>query len=125
VAESVFPEANVLHTGDTWFNGYYPFIDYDSGGSIHGLLAAASENLSLADQKTIVVPGHGEAGSRSDIVAFQEMLQSVYAKVAAQKKAGRPLTAVIASKPTSEFDAKWGGGFITPELLVRLVYRGA
>ena len=120
-----FPEANVLHTGDTWFNGYYPFIDYDSGGSIHGLLAAASENLSLADQKTIVVPGHGETGSRSDLVAFQEMLQAVQSKVAAQKRAGRPLGAVVASKPTSEFDAKWGGGFITPELLVGLVYRGA
>jgi len=120
-----FPEANVLHTGDTWFNGYYPFIDYDSGGSIKGMLAAANENLALVDEKTIVVPGHGEAGNRSDLIAFQEMLQSLHAKVAAQKKAGRPLTAVIASKPTSEFDAKWGGGFITPELLVGLVYRGA
>jgi glyoxylase-like metal-dependent hydrolase (beta-lactamase superfamily II) len=120
-----FPEANVLHTGDTWFNGYYPFIDYDSGGSIHGLLAAATDNLSLTDEKTIVVPGHGETGSRRDLVEFREMLQSVHAKVVAQKTAGMPLNAVIARKPTSEFDAKWGGGFITPELLVALVYRGA
>ena len=120
-----FPDANVLHTGDTWFNGYYPFIDYDSGGSINGLLNAASTNLSLADRETIVVPGHGQVGSRSDLVSFQEMLHSVHAKVADQKKAGRPLTAVIDSKPTSEFDAKWGGGFITPQLLISLVYRGS
>jgi glyoxylase-like metal-dependent hydrolase (beta-lactamase superfamily II) len=120
-----FPEANVLHTGDTWFNGYYPFIDYDSGGSIQGLLTAATENLSLVDEKTIVVPGHGEVGSRRDLVEFREMLDSVHDKVAAQKKVGKPLTDVIASKPTSEFDAKWGGGFIAPELLVGLVYRGA
>ncbi|KAA6465190.1 MBL fold metallo-hydrolase [Acidobacteria bacterium AB60] len=120
-----FPEANVLHTGDTWFNGYYPFIDYDSGGSIHGFLKAASENLSLADQETIVVPGHGEPGHRSDLVAFEEMLQSVYVNVEAQKKSGRPLAVVIESKPTSQFDAKWGGGFITPALLISLMYRGA
>jgi len=120
-----FPEANVLHTGDTWFHGYYPFIDYDSGGSIHGLLTAATENLALADETTIVVPGHGEVGSRRDLVEFREMLQSVHDKVAAQKKTGKPLTAVIASKPTSEFDAKWGGGFIRPELFVGLVYRGS
>ncbi len=120
-----FPDANILHTGDTWFNSYYPFIDYESGGSIHGLMAAASENVSLADAMTIVVPGHGEAGSRSDLIAFQQMLQSVHAEVATQKKAGRPLRAVIASKPTSQFDAKWGGGFITPPLFLSLVYRGA
>ncbi|MBB5057436.1 glyoxylase-like metal-dependent hydrolase (beta-lactamase superfamily II) [Granulicella aggregans] len=120
-----FPEANVLHSGDTWFHGYYPFIDYDSGGSIHGMLTAATENLSLADEKTIVVPGHGEVGNRRDLVEFREMLRSVQDKVAVQKKAGKPLAAVIASKPTSEFDAKWGGGFITPELFVGLVYRGS
>ena len=120
-----FPEANVLHTGDTWFNGYYPFIDYDSGGSIRGLLTAATENLSLADENTLVVPGHGEVGSRRDLVEFREMLISVHDKVAAQKKSGMPLAAVIAGKPTSDFDSKWGGGFITPELFVGLVYRGA
>jgi glyoxylase-like metal-dependent hydrolase (beta-lactamase superfamily II) len=120
-----FPEANVLHTGDTWFNGYYPFIDYDSGGSIRGLLIAATENLSLADEQTILVPGHGEVGSRRDFAEFREMLLSIHDKVAKRKKSGMPLTAVLASKPTSNFDAKWGGGFITPELFVGLVYRGA
>jgi glyoxylase-like metal-dependent hydrolase (beta-lactamase superfamily II) len=120
-----FPEANVIHTGDTWFNGYYPFIDYDSGGSIRGLLAAATENLSLADEKTVVVPGHGEVGSRRDLIEFREMLISVHDKVAAQKKSGMSLASVTATKPTSNFDAKWGGGFITPELFVGLVYRGA
>jgi glyoxylase-like metal-dependent hydrolase (beta-lactamase superfamily II) len=120
-----FPEANVLHTGDTWFNGYYPFIDYDSGGSIRGLLTAATENLSLADENTILVPGHGEVGRRRDFVEFREMLLSIYDKVAKQTKSGMPLSAVIARRPTSEFDAKWGGGFITPELFVGLVYRGA
>jgi glyoxylase-like metal-dependent hydrolase (beta-lactamase superfamily II) len=120
-----FPEANVLHTGDTWFNGFYPFIDYDSGGSIHGLLAATLENLSHADEETIMVPGHGAVGRRQDFVEFRELLLSVHAKVAKQKKSGMPLSAVVASRPTSEFDAKWGGGFITPELFVGLVYRGA
>jgi glyoxylase-like metal-dependent hydrolase (beta-lactamase superfamily II) len=123
---SVFLDgANVLHTGDTWFNGYYPFIDYDSGGSVQGLLAAATENLSLANSETVAIPGHGQVGSRRDLVEFHEMLATIHEKVAALKKSGTPLTAVIATKPTSRFDAKWGGGFITPELFVGLVYRGA
>ena len=52
-----FENTNVLHTGDTWFNGYYPFIDYNSGGSIRGLIAASSENLQRTDTQTIVLPG--------------------------------------------------------------------
>ncbi len=120
-----FPEANVLHTGDTWFNGFYPFIDYDSGGDLQGLLNAASVNHALADQESIVVPGHGSPGNRNDLSDFQEMLHSIQHEVATQKKAGKPLQAVINSKPTARFDAKWAGGYISPALFVALVYRGA
>ena len=67
----------MLHTGDTSFNGYYPFVDYDSGGSIRGLLTASTENLALADNQTIVVPGHGDVGSRQYLVDFHEMLVAV------------------------------------------------
>jgi glyoxylase-like metal-dependent hydrolase (beta-lactamase superfamily II) len=116
--------ANVLHTGDTWFNGYYPFIDYNSGGNINGLLAAAAENLKLTDAQTMVVPGHGAVGDRSSLLAFQEMLTAIRDQVAALKQSGASLEAVIAAKPTAKFDEKWGGGFITPNLFTRLVYRG-
>ncbi len=119
-----FSRANVLHTGDTWFNGAYPFIDYDSGGSIRGLVVAATENISLADSETVVVPGHGETGSREDLLAFREMLLTVCDSVATLKRRGRSVDAVIAERPTARFDQDWGGGFVTPELFTSLVYRG-
>jgi glyoxylase-like metal-dependent hydrolase (beta-lactamase superfamily II) len=120
-----FTNANVLHTGDTFFNGYYPFIDYNSGGNIAGLLAASKENLSVADEKTVVVPGHGELGTRKDLVEFDEMIVTIHERVKKLKKSGRSLNEVIAEKPTSKFDAKWGGGFIAPSFITELVFVGA
>jgi glyoxylase-like metal-dependent hydrolase (beta-lactamase superfamily II) len=119
-----FAKANVLHTGDTWFHGIYPFIDYDNGGSVRGMLAASAENLSLANCETIVIPGHGEAGDRNDLLEFHEMLLSVCDKVASLKKSGDSVESVVAAKPTLPFDEAWGGGFIPPDLFVSLVYRG-
>ena len=84
-----FSRANVLHTGDTWFTGTYPFIDYDSGGSIRGLIVAATENISQVDNETLVVAGHGEIGGREDLIEFREMLLSICDKVATLKETGR------------------------------------
>jgi glyoxylase-like metal-dependent hydrolase (beta-lactamase superfamily II) len=117
-------EADVLHTGDAFFNGLYPFIDYSSGGSIDGMIAACRENLALAGPSTIVVCGHGSAGKRSDVVAFQEMLVEVRDRVARLKKAGSTVQEVMAQKPTAPYDKKWGGGFISSNLFTSLVYRG-
>ena len=115
---------NILHTGDTWFKGYYPFIDYDSGGSIDGLVTASAENLALADSETIVVLGHGEVGKRSDLIAFHDMLLDVRGKVSDLKKKGLSLEATVRARPTASFDQKLASGFVGPELFVRLVYRG-
>ena len=119
-----FTEANILHTGDTWFNGYYPFIDYDSGGSINGIVKASSENLALVDSATIVVPGHGAPGTRSDLIAFHDMLLDTRGRVSDLKKKGLSVEEAIKVKPTARYDQKLGGGFVPPDLFVRLIYRG-
>jgi len=119
-----FENANVLHTGDTWFNGYYPFIDYDSGGSIDGLIAASSENLERADAQTLILPGHGEIGSRANLVAFHEMLLDVHSRISVLKRNGLSLPATIAEKPTEKYDKDHAGGFVSPDLFTRLVYQG-
>jgi len=119
-----FENANVLHTGDTWFNGYFPFIDYDSGGSIDGMIAASSENLQRTDTDTIVVPGHGDVGSRTQLVTFHHMLLDVHARISELKKRGLPLAAAIAARPTASYDSALSGGFVSPELFTSLVYRG-
>ncbi|WP_447756466.1 MBL fold metallo-hydrolase [Sphingopyxis fribergensis] len=119
-----FRKANVLATGDTWWNGIYPFIDYVAGGSIDGMIKAANWNIEKAGPETIVVPGHGPAGSRQELIAFRDMLVTIRTRVAALKAAGKSLEEAVAAHPTAEFDAKWGGGVINPALFTQLVYRG-
>jgi glyoxylase-like metal-dependent hydrolase (beta-lactamase superfamily II) len=120
-----FREPDVLHTGDTFWNGIYPFIDYSTGGSIDGSIRAAEANLALATDSTIIVPGHGQpVSNRAELRAFRDMLVGVRANVAALKKSGHSLEAIIAAKPTAAYDAVWGNFVITPALFTRLVFEG-
>ncbi|WP_321490160.1 MBL fold metallo-hydrolase [uncultured Hyphomonas sp.] len=119
-----FPKADVLATGDTYWNGIYPFIDYVEGGGIDGMIAAANENIDMADVDTLVVPGHGPVGSRATLIEYRDMLVAIRSRVAALKASGLSLEAAIAAKPTADYDAKWGGGVISPALMTELVYRG-
>ncbi len=119
-----FHEANVLHTGDTFWNGVYPFVDYSTGGSIEGQIKAAEANVKMADAKTIVVPGHGEIGNRKDLVAWHEMLVGVRDKVAKLKKDGRSVDETAAAKPTEKWDPVFGKWVISPDFFTRIVYEG-
>ena len=119
-----FTKADVLQTGDTFWNGVYPFIDYVTGGSINGDIRAANENLTMATDHTEVIPGHGPSGGRAELVAFRDMLVAIRDKVAALKSQGKSLSEIIAAKPTAAYDAKWGGSVISGALFTALVYRG-
>ncbi|MBV8819781.1 MAG: MBL fold metallo-hydrolase, partial [Acidobacteriaceae bacterium] len=119
-----FTDADVIHVGDTWWNGDYPFIDYSTGGSIDRQIQAADANLRLITDRMIVIPGHGPVGRRADVVAFRDMLVTVRSDVAALKKQGRTLEQTVAAKPTAAFDAKWGQFLINPATFTALVYQG-
>jgi glyoxylase-like metal-dependent hydrolase (beta-lactamase superfamily II) len=119
-----FVEADVLHTGDTWFNGYYPFIDYHNGGTLKGMLQASARNVRSVDAKTIIVPGHGPMGDKAGLVKYDRMLNTVHEKVAALKRQGRSMSETVAARPSTEFDKDWGAGWIGPETFVELVYTG-
>jgi glyoxylase-like metal-dependent hydrolase (beta-lactamase superfamily II) len=119
-----FTDADIFHAGDTWWNGVYPFIDYSTGGSINGSIRAAEANLAATTSKTIVIPGHGPVGGRSDVVEFRDMLVTIRDNVAALKKQGRSLDEAISARPTAAFDAKWGQFLITPAMFTGLVYSG-
>ena len=86
-----FVEADVLHTGDTWWNGHYPFIDYSTGGNIKGMIKAAETNLAKVTEKTIVIPGHGKIGGKSEMTEYRDMLITIHDRVAALKKEGKSL----------------------------------
>src|SRR3954447_1284379 len=120
-----FKEPDVLHAADTFWNGVYPFIDYSTGGSIDGSIRAAEANLALATDNTIIIPGHGQpVSNRSELREFRDMLVGVRANVAGLKKSGHSLEAIVAAKPTAEYDAKWGNFVIKPALFARLAYEG-
>jgi glyoxylase-like metal-dependent hydrolase (beta-lactamase superfamily II) len=119
-----FLEADVLLTGDTWWNGHYPFIDYSTGGSITGMIKAAEANLAMVTDKTIAVPGHGAIGNKTQLTEFRDMLAAIRDRVAALKKEGKSLNETIAAKPTAAYDAKWGTGFVNGEVFTKLVYKG-
>lgn len=119
-----FQRADILQTGDTWWNGLFPFIDYVGGGSIDGAIAAADANLALSTDHTIIIPGHGPVGTRAQLLEFRDMLAGVRAKVATLKAQGMTLEQVIAAHPTADYDAKWGAGIIDGKLFTALVFKG-
>ena len=73
-----FAEANVVHVGDTFWNGIYPFIDYSTGGSIDGSIAACEASLAATNDDTIIIPGHGKAVSnKAELKEFRDMLVAI------------------------------------------------
>lgn len=120
-----FGEADVLHSGDTFWNGVYPFIDYSTGGSIDGMIAASDANLEVANDQTIIIPGHGHpVSNKAELKDFRDMLVGVRDNVAALKKQGRSKDETVAAKPTAAFDSKFGNFVIDPGFFTRLVYEG-
>jgi len=118
-----FKKANVIHMGDTFFNGFYPFIDVDSGGSVDGMISAADKALSIADDKTKIIPGHGSLGSKADLQTYRNVLAGIRDKVKGLVAQGKTLDQVVAAKPTAQWDATWGKGFMKPDVFVSFVYR--
>jgi glyoxylase-like metal-dependent hydrolase (beta-lactamase superfamily II) len=117
-----FPGANVVHMGDTFFNGLYPFIDVSAGGSINGLIDAVEGVMKKIDEETKVIPGHGPLSNKKELSAFRDMLKGVRDKIAPMVDAGKSLQEVIETRPTAEFDEAWGKGFLKPEQFVGIVY---
>jgi cyclase len=117
-----FHKANVIHMGDNFFNGLYPFIDGASGGSIDGTVTALEGVLGRIDDQTKVIPGHGPLGTKADLKRFHDMLATVRDRVRQAIHDGKTQDQVVAMKPSAEFDAVWGGGFLKPNDFVTLVY---
>jgi glyoxylase-like metal-dependent hydrolase (beta-lactamase superfamily II) len=116
-----FPERNVIHMGDTFFNGAYPFIDVDSGGSIDGMIEAVDLVLNEIDADTRLIPGHGPLGGQPELLAYREMLGGARDAIAAALAGGAEVDEVVAAKPTAPWDEQWGKGFLDPATFTRLV----
>jgi len=118
-----FVSANVVHMGDLFFNGLYPFVDVDSGGSIDGLITAVEQLLEIVDAETQIIPGHGPLANRQDLVAYHTLLTSIRLAVGVEVAAGKSLEETLAAKPTASFDEEWAWQFIDGERITTLIYR--
>jgi cyclase len=116
-----FKKTNVVHMGDTYFNGFYPFIDLSSGGTAEGVVATADRVLALSDDKTRIIPGHGPMSNKAELKVFRDMLATISGRVSAMMKQGKKLEEIIAAKPTAEFDERWGKGFIPPAKFIEML----
>ena len=121
----LFNKANVIHTGDLFFHGMYPFIDLDSGGSVKGLVAAVDRILELADERTKIIPGHGKVTDRAGLAAYRKMLADTSGRVQALVQAGKSVEEVQAAKPNADYDASLAWEFISADFFVRTLYEDA
>jgi cyclase len=117
-----FVLAEVLHLGDTFFNGMYPFIDTGTGGNIHGMIAAADQALRMAGPRAKIVPGHGALADREALMKYRDMLVTVRDRVQKLKAVGRSEKEVVAAKLTADLDPAWGKGFVEADAFVTSVY---
>ncbi len=117
-----FEKANVVHMGDIYFNGMYPFIDVSSGGSVNGVIKAVSHVIEESDANTKIIPGHGPLSNRAELTVYRDMLEDVRDAVAALIAKGHSRAEILEAKPSAAYDEKWGGGFRNPDAFVGSVY---
>jgi len=117
-----YAKANVLHMGDVFFNGMYPFIDASTGGNINGMIAGTDRALAMTNGRTKIVPGHGPLSDHAGLLRYRKVIGTIRDRVRSQKRAKKTLAQVQASKPSADFDATWGKGMMTPNDFVALVY---
>lgn len=116
-----FLGSDVVHMGDIYFNGFYPFIDTSSGGTIQGVIAACDQALAIVNDKTRIIPGHGPLSNRAELKAYRDMLEAIRASIERMISEGRKLEEITASGVTRDFDEKWGKGFIPPAKFAEMV----
>lgn len=118
-----FGGSNVIHMGDTFFNGLYPFVDLGSGGSVEGVIAAVARVLPLIDDETKVIPGHGPVSDKAGLIAYYKMLVKIRDNVSILASFGKTLQEVIAAEPTKEFDALMAPGIVSPAQFAEAVFK--
>lgn len=119
-----FKKANVIHSGDLFFNGFYPFIDVDHGGSLKGMIQGVDTLLGLADEKTKIIAGHGPLGSKTDLQNYRNMLAKAYERLNGLKIAGKTAEQAVAEKPLADLEKEWGDGLFTGDKWIALIYPG-
>jgi glyoxylase-like metal-dependent hydrolase (beta-lactamase superfamily II) len=117
-----FRKSNVIHMGDCYFNGFYPFIDTSGGGHPDGMIAAHDRVLAMADDNTKIIPGHGPISDKKTLKANRDMLATVWGRVQKLAKEGKSLDDIVAAKPTADFEEKFGKGFFPAARFIEVLH---
>ena len=116
-----FVNTDVIHTGDVFWNGIFPFIDTASGGTIDGTIAACDRVLAIAKDSTRIIPGHGPLSDKAGLKAYRDMLAVVAERIGKLVAAGKSPEEVEAAKPLADLEEKWGKGGIKTDMFARMV----
>lgn len=119
-----FQAANVIHAGDLFFNGFYPFIDVNHGGSLKGMIKGVDRVLKVADDQTKIISGHGPLGDKKQLQEYREMLAVAYERLNSLKAQGKTAQEAVAAKPLADLEATWGKGIFTGDRWIELIYSG-
>ena len=119
-----FERANVVHMGDTFFQGRFPFIDTSSGGSIDGLIAAVGEALAVMDPDTRVIPGHGSLSGREDLRAYRDALVAMRSSIAGLVAEGMSLEEIQEARPIQAQAQAWEQDRATEDAFVATLHHG-
>lgn len=120
-----FAPANVVHMGDTFFNGMYPVVDISAGGTADGIIAAIDALLPRLADDAVIIPGHGPVSDKAGLLRFRTMLDTVNTRIKALLAEGKSADEVVELRPTAEFDADWAWNFMPAERWTRLMYDSA
>ena len=117
-----FRKAGVVHTGDTYVSGRFPFVDVSSGGTLEGVIRSAERVLAGAGPATKIVPGHGALSNAAELAAWREMLIAVRDRVKGALAAGKSLESYQAEQPLADLAPRYGKGFLNAERFLAIVW---
>jgi cyclase len=117
-----FTNSNVVHMGDDFFVGKFPFVDLDSGGSVQGLTKNIEDIIPKLAADVKIIPGHGPLSTVADLKQYHEMLKATTAIVQARMRTGKTLEQIKAEGLPAEWTS-WGTGFIKTDVWLEIVYR--
>lgn len=119
-----FKKANVIHAGDLFFNGFYPFIDVTHGGTLKGMINAVDRVLALVDDNTKIIAGHGPLGDKAELGGYREMLAIAYERLSKLKAQGKSAQEAAAARPLADLETTWGDGIFKGDRWIEIIYPG-
>ncbi|WP_163338150.1 MBL fold metallo-hydrolase [Desulfopila sp. IMCC35008] len=120
----IFENANIIHAGDLFFNGFYPFIDVHHGGSLKGMIRGVEELMSLSDDNTRIIPGHGPLADKNQLRQYQKMLQTAYDRLRVLKADGYSAKDAAEENPLADLEEEWGDGLFKGSRWIEIIYPG-